>query len=785
MATYSRLSRSTATTYAGKILEDLDRDLTCPLCKNPYTDRDPRVLTCFSQFQQGSGLRRDTRATYYYCCRECLEGYIAGKGNSFHFPDAGSNKTAVLPEGGVSKLPVPFFCEQPLILDRMKRLQFILERAFGLEEAICEVCTKNRKAEKFCLDCGECGEFICESCKGHFEEMKIFAKHRFVTLDDIKRAKSLGEIVSKQHADLASEAVATTKKADLMKKVSPLEKFNASFSQTVLKIENAKAELHRQEQSLPQIISDALDELKRALTEQLKNDAESKIWRKKENLSSQSRGLSTVCSLATNAADYTQKCAKYMTDSEFMSLHDKMKVKLEEAASNQEVKRQEPAEPTDVDMKICKTDNLKELCWITLGKDAKPAMINQPYKVKLEITPSTPNPPATVKCHLKASSGGPTKEYTATLNQDGETYNIEFTPTQRGHHEIYDATGDHDAAAVAGDDQDDAAAEDQNSDGENGDGEDDTAAGGDDEGGDEDNDDKTLGDPLAHVFVAVDPIDIRKKIDDRAIDEESPHDVAVMPSGGILVATKSSLVLYNKNKRMVKSCNSKNTFWGLAVDKSSAKIYATCKSEKSLKVVRYSFDLHLEIEESVGGFLSSNFSGITIIGEEVMVVDHNRNCIKIYTKELKFVREIASGFHGVADFGNRMKRRDLRLKMSSICDIAADKQGNLYVSNLSKSAIQVFDKTGKYCMSFREGGPWNLTTPHGVCICSQFNTEYVYVADAGNGQERKAVIKVFTTKGEYVTSFGEGDLKKPWGLCVDQDGFIYVCDIDSNQVVVF
>ena len=64
--------------------------------------------------------------------------------------------------------------------------------------------------------------------------------------------------------------------------------------------------------------------------------------------------------------------------------------------------------------------------------------------------------------------------------------------------------------------------------------------------------------------------------------------------------------------------------------------------------------------------------------------------------------------------------------------------------------------------------------------------EYIrYVGDYGGH-----CVSVFTTKGEYVTSFGQygndkGDFCGPRGVCVDKDGFVYVCDNDNKRVQIF
>ncbi len=65
-----------------------------------------------------------------------------------------------------------------------------------------------------------------------------------------------------------------------------------------------------------------------------------------------------------------------------------------------------------------------------------------------------------------------------------------------------------------------------------------------------------------------------------------------------------------------------------------------------------------------------------------------------------------------------------------------------------------------------------LSRPRGIYVSSQ----YVYVTDWDND-----TISVYTTEGEHVTSFeqqgsNEGDINGPGGVCVDKDGFVYVCD---------
>lgn len=51
-------------------------------------------------------------------------------------------------------------------------------------------------------------------------------------------------------------------------------------------------------------------------------------------------------------------------------------------------------------------------------------------------------------------------------------------------------------------------------------------------------------------------------------------------------------------------------------------------------------------------------------------------------------------------------------------------------------------------------------------------------------------VSVFHTSGEFVHSFGnrgsgKGELQRPWGIAVDQDGFVYICDLLNSRIQVF
>ena len=74
-----------------------------------------------------------------------------------------------------------------------------------------------------------------------------------------------------------------------------------------------------------------------------------------------------------------------------------------------------------------------------------------------------------------------------------------------------------------------------------------------------------------------------------------------------------------------------------------------------------------------------------------------------------------------------------------------------------------------------------LKEPNGLCVHGQ----YMYVTDVAIYSH---CVFVFTTEGEYVTSYGqdcekEGDFEQPYCVYVDSNGFIYVTDFKCNYSV--
>ena len=117
------------------------------------------------------------------------------------------------------------------------------------------------------------------------------------------------------------------------------------------------------------------------------------------------------------------------------------------------------------------------------------------------------------------------------------------------------------------------------------------------------------------------------------------------------------------------------------------------------------------------------------------------------------------------------------------CAIACDSIGNVYVADSANNRIQVFTPTGKFLKMFGSHGEGDgeLNWPHGIALDVQ---DKVYVSEGNNHR-----ISVFTSEGQFVTSFGSkggrpGE-KDPYGLTVDSNGVVYVCDLSNRRLQLF
>ena len=143
---------------------------------------------------------------------------------------------------------------------------------------------------------------------------------------------------------------------------------------------------------------------------------------------------------------------------------------------------------------------------------------------------------------------------------------------------------------------------------------------------------------------------------------------------------------------------------------------------------------------------------IKIIDDKLYICDRGNNRYQVLNTELEYVNS----------FGCRGSRGG---EFRYPNDIAQDGAGNLYASDTNNYRVQVLDYKGQFLFAFSEkGASKRLSRPFGICVDSD---QFVYVCEYEN-----SCVSVFKTSGEFVTSFGQ--ISNPLGIVIDDDGFVYV-----------
>ncbi len=215
----------------------------------------------------------------------------------------------------------------------------------------------------------------------------------------------------------------------------------------------------------------------------------------------------------------------------------------------------------------------------------------------------------------------------------------------------------------------------------------------------------------------------------------------------------NDVVVFDKEGERMRSCINIKDPYCVAVDDAD-NIYITHNENKLVKLNKYLHQIKYYIEQD------SLLRGVSVFKDQVVVCDSKNMRILVFTKELKYMKDIKDPVH-----------------FKDICDISQDKHGNLYVCDYGYSRIHVLSIYGQYLRSFvcdgnESSGPWD------IYVASQ----YVYATNRDNH-----TISVYTAEGEHVTTFGKegNDVINPWGVCVDKDGFVYICDYSNDRVQVF
>ena len=725
-----------------KSLEELESEITCPICQENYTE--PKVLPCL-----------------HYYCKKCILKLAlrTHSGKSFHCPECRCEAT--LPEGGVDNLKTAFFA------NRLKSKVITLQRARGKVEVKCELCTVSSNAEAFCR---QCIRFICKRCVQLHSEIQTFLSHEVASLEDLKHGRAKPITVEepqiskcdvheepfkiycydcsslicqlctiKDHRDHKIEftkKAAPDAKAKLLEDLQSLTDLKDEFVKAEEKVSLATNAIEAQKQVSINNLHTSFKELHNILErreQELVEDATTITQQKLQKLSQQEKTLSLASAELQNVVDYTERCVSLSTDNELVSMDTEIRKTIQQKIQehSKSGRSLEPVEEADMAVEVTCAEALQQLCLtqanITTGVDAAkctvnltaPAEVGKPYAGTLTTRLSNGKPnnrKCKVTCHLKSLYNGVTTD--CAIDKDGPgRYSIQYTPTVRGRHELAVLINGHHIA----------------------------------------------GSPFP-VYVSIHPTQLGKPVKIWT-GIRRPYGITANSKGEILVALRddtTSIVKYDADGKRVDlvekiglvnprclKCDEEDNIY--CAYQGNNKILTCDGNGDNLKIHE------VELEKNICGR-----SALAITDQKLFMAELGlHGIIKVYNKQLQHLSTI--------------KHRNM-----NVMDISVDIHQNLYVSDYNNSCVHVFTKDGVHLRSIGHDKE-ELKQPWGLCVHDQ----YVYVTDTVS-----YCVFVFTTDGEYVTSLGqkgqkEGDFDWPGYVHVDSNGFICVSEFLNHRIQCF
>jgi DNA-binding beta-propeller fold protein YncE len=660
-----------------KGVEELEQEVTCPVCQDHF--QEPKILPCL----------------HYYCkgCIEALAKRAGGPNQPFPCPEC--RTPTLLPQGDPGQLQTAFF------INRMKEVHAKLEKVEGKVEAKCEICSGG-VATAFCR---QCAEFICEKCKESHERMKTFAGHKVSTLQELKEggaktivaAKSAPppickvhdepakiycydcktlicrDCVVKDHRDHEYEFVkkaAPETKKKLMEHLTPLGEIQAGIQGAVRNVEGAKAEIIAMDASMTTFIKQSFQELRDILDKREKEllaETAATVEKKMTNLTVQQKKLEMSSGTIQSLVEFVERSVENATDEELMTIHTQMMTRISEETEKQQRANTEltPVEKADRMVSIELARDLHKQC------QEKASIVNiMPMNIAMENAKavhvvgqrsrlifrlaSQDGRPVTcgVKAVVKSKADGSCIEAGMVFPKQG-TYQIEFTPTVRGRHQLevmYD-------------------------------------------------DIPVLREPV-EIFVKIPPNILGQPVRSFHVEGKVRY-VSLSKSGETLVAAGKEITVFDRSGKKLYSISNERLTDPCGVAVSESGIFVVDHGNHSL----LKFDKTGKLLKSIGerGSGKGNFDspfGLTVVGDEVIVCDGFNNLLQVFTSDLVFVRQFGAGGTGNGQFVLPI-------------DVTHDKDGrNLYISNYIRTPVQVFTMQGRYLRCLvAEGG---ITNPTGI-----------------------------------------------------------------------
>ena len=158
-------------------------------------------------------------------------------------------------------------------------------------------------------------------------------------------------------------------------------------------------------------------------------------------------------------------------------------------------------------------------------------------------------------------------------------------------------------------------------------------------------------------------------------------------------------------------------------------------------------------------------AGVSVSTEGLIYIcDHDNHRVTVHDEDGKFLFSFGSKGSGPGCFDRPL-------------DITFGSDGLVYVNDGSNKRVCVWSKEGTFKRDFE-------TKYHPNYITATSDNSMVITSFFSN------TVMVYTLEGELVHEFGGRDsdlgrFDRPWGICVDDNGLVYVADCWNRRVQVF
>ena len=491
---------------------------------------------------------------------------------------------------------------------------------------------------------------------------------------------------------------------------------------------------------------DILRQSERKLTEQVKRVTDAKL----EMLSGQTKSVQTSLSLLEGIEDYVEQSLKTGTHQQVLRSKKQMMERMSEVITQINVEELHPIEKDDLRLIKESAKTLKSLhhigtvsytalqeCKVKIFEDEK-SLKEKKFSFSLSMeAPLVSVPVSSLRCSLVPVGKGdePIDTTVTTTSTHPGVYRIHCNPSTRGTHtvkvQVYNVELEDTSQFI----------------------------------------------PFNPYLDNITPVRTMTELND-------PWGVAVSDDGHVIVTENNGhcvTILDNEGKKVksfgLKGGSSNAEFiFPRSVAITPDNFILVSDESHSIQKISMDGDRVASVGEKGSGrqqYIRPNGIAISPITGQVYIADSGNHRIQVLNPDLTFSRS----------FG---KKGSANGQFIIPNDIAIDSQGLVYVADSYNHRIQKFTPNGRFVAQFGTfgSGPGQLNRPCGITIDTA-GTGLVYVSEAGNDR-----VSVFTSDGVFVSSFGGkgsniDQFNYPFKLRFDRKGFLCVCDIGNNRLVIY